>query len=68
MISLSRQDTSVMKGIAILAMLFHHMYGSIPIDIVPYSGALQWIGWLGKVCVALFLFCSGYGLTSQYVH
>lgn len=68
MISLSRQDTSVMKGIAILAMLFHHMYGSIPIDIVPYSGVLQWIGWLGKVCVALFLFCSGYGLTSQYVH
>ena len=64
--SLTRQDTSVMKGIAILAMLFHHMYGAPPPDVVPYSGILEWIGVLGKVCVAMFLFCSGYGLAAQY--
>ena len=65
-LTLSRQDTIVMKGIAILAMLFHHMYGAPPPDVVPYSGILEWIGVLGKVCVAMFLFCSGYGLASQY--
>lgn len=55
-----------MKGIAILAMLFHHMYGAPPPDVMPYSGVLEWIGVLGKVCVAMFLFCSGYGLAAQY--
>lgn len=38
MFALSRQDTTVMKGIAIIAMLFHHMYGAPPLDVVPYSG------------------------------
>ena len=55
-----------MKGIAICAMLFHHLYYSIPDWIKPYDGVLYWLGELGKVCVALFLFCSGYGLSAQY--
>ncbi len=47
-------------------MLSHHLW-AIPIDgVLPYSGVLSWIGELGKVCVALFLFCSGYGLSKQY--
>lgn len=65
-ISLTRQDTQVMKGIAISAMLFHHLYGDPPVGVEPYSGLLMWLGILGKVCVALFLFCSGYGLSSNY--
>jgi len=65
--SLSRQDTSVLKGIAICAMLFHHMYACpIADDVAPYDGFLNWIGILGKVCVSIFLFCSGYGLSVQY--
>lgn len=55
-----------MKGIAICAMLFHHLYYSIPNWIKPYDGVLCWLGELGKVCVALFLFCSGYGLSVHY--
>ena len=66
MLSLTRRDTSVIKGIAICAMLLHHMYGAPPPDVVPYSGIIEWIGILGKVCVALFLFCSGYGLAANY--
>ena len=57
-----------MKGIAIIAMLFHHLYGSIPDWVEPYDGFLLWLGRLGKVCVAVFLFCSGYGLTVQYAN
>ena len=55
-----------MKGIAILAMLFHHIYGCPPDGVQSYSGILAWVGVLGKVCVAMFLFCSGYGLAAQY--
>lgn len=65
--SLTRQDTQVMKGIAIIAMLCHHLYGCPPETGEPYySGVLLWLGILGKVCVSLFLFCSGYGLAANY--
>lgn len=66
---LTKQDTSVLKGIAIIAMLCHHLYTCpeyIGGGIEPYTGILAWIGVLGKVCVAMFLFCSGYGLAAQY--
>lgn len=66
MFKLTRQDTAVMKGIAICAMLFHHLYGCPPEGVEPYTGVLAWLGVLGKVCVALFLFCSGYGLATNY--
>lgn len=66
MFALTRQDTSVMKGIAICAMLCHHLYGFSPEGVEPYSGVLAWLGVLGKICVALFLFCSGYGLAANY--
>lgn len=56
----------MMKGIAILAMLCHHLYGCPPDGVEPYTGVLAWLGVLGKVCVALFLFCSGYGLAANY--
>lgn len=64
--SLSKQDTAVMKGIAICAMLSHHLYAYPPVWAIPYSGVQLWLGMLGKVCVALFLFCSGYGLAANY--
>ena len=64
---LSKRDTSVLKGIAICAMLLHHMYGCpVSDDIELYGGFLNWIGVLGKICVSIFLFCSGYGLSVQY--
>lgn len=63
---LSIFDISIVKGVAILAMLFHHTYAWIPNDVEPYNGFLGYIGILGKVCVALFLFCSGYGLSTKY--
>lgn len=65
-LALSRQDISVMKGIAIIAMLCHHVYGCQPECIESYPTLLKIIGIIGKVCVSIFLFCSGYGLTVQY--
>ena len=55
-----------MKGIAICAMLCHHLYGCPIEGVEPYTGLCAWIGNLGKICVAIFLFCSGYGLSAGY--
>jgi peptidoglycan/LPS O-acetylase OafA/YrhL len=65
--ALTKQESSAFKGIAIMAMLVHHLYCSIPDWVEPYDGALLWLGCLGKVCVSMFLFISGYGLSASYM-
>lgn len=60
-----------MKGIAIILMLYHHLFAfpdrfpeSISyISTFDISGATisYWIGSFGKICVALYLFLGGYG-------
>lgn len=64
--NLSLSDTSVMKGIAIIAMLCHHVFTGRPEFEAPYPEFLIALGIVGKVCVSIFLFSSGYGLTVQY--
>lgn len=61
-VALSLHDTSVLKGIAICAMLWHHLFFKHP----EYGYVVYHIAQLGKVCVAIFLFLSGYGLTVQF--
>lgn len=64
--ALTKQDSAVLKGIAIVAMLMHHLWGCPPEWVTPYAGVFGFLGGLGKVCVAIFLFCSGYGLSVGY--
>jgi len=59
---ISLNDTSAVKGLAIIAMLLHHLFYTHS----EYGEAVQQIGLVGKVCVAMFLFLSGYGLTVQF--
>ena len=66
MFALTKNDTSVLKGIAIIAMLCHHLFTCHPAWVESYPTPLIIIGTLGKICVAMFLFCSGYGLSIQY--
>lgn len=54
---LSQKHFELLKGIAIIAVLICHTGG--------YSG-VTWFTPLGGIGVALFLFCSGYGLTCSY--
>ena len=65
--SLSKDDTLILKGIAICAMLCHHLFTCVPqsVDVSFGMISLQ-LGNVGKMCVALFLFLSGYGLSIQY--
>jgi len=60
--ALSLSDTLIIKGVAICFMLWHHLF-------YMYSEYGEWVqntALLAKVCVAMFLFVSAYGLTIQY--
>ena len=59
---LNKSDTAGIKGIAILFMLWHHLF----LRTMEYGALTQSLAVVFKVCVALFLFVSGYGLTKQY--
>lgn len=56
---LSRQDTQLLKGIAICLMLWRHLFAT-------GTSFLGFTGYLGKICVPVFLLLSGYGLTIQF--
>ena len=61
----NKQDTNFLKGIAIILLLFHHLFYEHPeIGSIKYRGlSLVFISALAaKVCVSIFLILSGYGL------
>ena len=68
----SRDDTKMVKGFAIILMLYHHLFAYHAERLQPgvsYTPLLTFtsvdsamlIGLFGKMCVALFLFLGGYG-------
>ena len=59
---LSLNNTHVIKGVAICAMLWHHLFVGSP----EYGTGVERVAATCKVCVALFVFLSGYGLTIQF--
>lgn len=66
--TLTRTDTNVLKGIALLLLLCHHcFYPGEPYDDIVLFGhpVVQNIGEFSKLCVAIFVFLSGYGLTAK---
>ena len=69
---MEKKDTLAVKGIAILCMLFHHLFdkGS-RYTIYHFSGLIlnqsitRQIASDCQVCVAIFAFLSGYGMTKR---
>ena len=59
---LTKQNTTAIKGVAILCMLWHHLF----LNCTEYGRAIQLSGMACKICVALFLFLSGYGMTITF--
>lgn len=59
---LTKNDTMVLKGIAICLMLFHHQF----LTAVGYGGLTHSFAEVSKLCVSVFLFVSGYGLACQW--
>lgn len=69
-----KKQTNFGKGIAVLLLLFHHLFFNNPEQYGSYE-SLLWIGNvplvckiadLCKVCVYIFLLLSGYGLVKSY--
>lgn len=66
-IKLSKTDTNVLKGVALILLLIHHLFY---IQSGRYDDIHLWgdyylvnsIGVICKFCVAIFVFLSGYGL------
>lgn len=69
-----KKDTKIMKALAIILMLYHHLF-AFPdrinydyISLLYFNGKSIpfFIGDFGKICVAIFLFLGGYG--TYYVY
>lgn len=63
------EDSQKMKGIAIVLLMFHHLFGkdkyfeNIAVSFIPFSqDQLVNLAYCSKICVAIFAFISGYGL------
>ena len=60
---ISKHDTLLLKGLAICGMLIWHIFWCPNPQGVVFSPFIRYIGAIGDVCVSIFLFISGYGLT-----
>uniref|UniRef100_A0AB33JGQ5 Acyltransferase 3 domain-containing protein n=1 Tax=Prevotella sp. GTC17260 TaxID=3236796 RepID=A0AB33JGQ5_9BACT len=71
---MSKDQTTMLKGIAILLMLFLHLFSNP--DFATTATPLLWVGdipfatVLSRACnpVGFFLLCSGYGLAYSHLH
>ena len=55
-------ETWVIKAVAIIAMLIHHLFYEHP----EFGNTIVSIGMAGKICVAFFVFLSGYGMAASF--
>lgn len=70
----TRKETNVAKGAAICLMFSNHLYefperlmhGNSYIPFIPWMDTELYLGRFGHICVAMFLFLSGYGLFLGY--
>lgn len=66
----SKDDIKMMQGIAVMLMVLHHLFGFPDRIAVPYYAMFNFsfanfemmLASFGRICVAIFSFCSGYGL------
>lgn len=70
---MDKVESLKVKGVAILLMIWHHLFGfnnRVPkyISILDFKGyKIEWlIANFAKICVAIFLFISGYALYKRY--
>ncbi len=55
-------ETQIIKAFAIVAMLIHHLFWENP----EYGLGVHSLAIMGKICVALFVFLSGYGMATTF--
>lgn len=62
---LRADDTLSLKGIALVLLLLHHLFYQQRGLYADWQGIVQEIGIFSKICVALFVFLSGYGIVKS---
>lgn len=70
---LTQKQISITKGVAILFMLLLHLFCTkeynnlfTPIIMIGQTPLIYYIALFGDCCVAIYCFCSGYGLMCTY--
>lgn len=69
---LTKDDSNLIKGVAVLFLLFHHLFYDFTVlekyQISSLAGLenLNKFGIFSKICLCLFVFVSGYGLSKAY--
>lgn len=70
---LTKKQTDITKGIAILFMLLLHLFCTKewrglfkPIIMIGNTPLVYYLALFGDMCVAMYCFCSGYGLMMGY--
>jgi len=63
------EKSELLKGIALVLLIWHHLFGcGFLEDWLSINNKLDLvIGLSGNICVAIFLFCSGYGYYRSYI-
>lgn len=64
-----KNDTNLVKGIAIFAMVFHHLYPNNPGLTLEMLGKVNFtilLAQAGKVCVPLLTLLSGFGMAESF--
>ena len=71
----TKDDSKVCKGMAILLLLFHHLFynekrvasSGLTFGIISYD-TVRVLAIMARICVWIFVFISAYGLTYSYEH
>ena len=69
---ITADKTLHLKGIALLLLTFHHLFGVEYLDgwraVIPGIEGFDYVvGQSGRICLAMFLFCSGFGFYKSYI-
>lgn len=67
---ISREESTMLQGIAVMLMVFHHLFGFPERINVPFRMVFDFelfhaetvLSYFGRICISIFAFVSGYGL------
>lgn len=73
---ITKDQSKMLQGLAILMMLYHHLFSTPEALGIEYRSLLQFgslnielhMAWFFKICVAIYAFVSGYGLCRGIRH
>ena len=66
---ITAEKTTLLKAVALILLMWHHLFGCGYIDwwLSPFDGVEFVTGMSAVICLAIFLFCSGFGLYKAYI-